>query len=100
MVITPSPCLKVKQAIEHPGQFSVGTTLKNWSIFGRRQQPPTSSVGWQIQGLQSWLSGMMRVPRILNVEKLVIFLRPKQSRCQLFLLLRSRFVVPASEAEG
>jgi len=38
MVITPSPCLKVKQAIEHPGQFSVGTTLKNWSIFGRRQQ--------------------------------------------------------------
>jgi len=37
MVITPSPCLKVKQAIEHPGQFSVGTTLKNWSIFGRRQ---------------------------------------------------------------
>ena len=37
MVITSAPCLKVKQAIEHPDQFSVGTTLKNWSIFGRRQ---------------------------------------------------------------
>jgi len=44
MVITPSPCLKVKQAIEHPGQFSVGTTLKNWSIFGRRQQPESRIV--------------------------------------------------------
>ena len=39
MVITLTPCLKVKQEIEHPGQFSSGTTFKNWSIFNRRQHP-------------------------------------------------------------
>ncbi|NCX13550.1 MAG: hypothetical protein EBW73_12210 [Betaproteobacteria bacterium] len=36
-MITSSPALKVSRRIEHPGQFSVGTTLKNWSIFVRHQ---------------------------------------------------------------
>ncbi|NCX23147.1 MAG: hypothetical protein EBX17_08200 [Betaproteobacteria bacterium] len=38
-MITSSPALKVSRRIEHPGQFSVGTTLKNWSIFVRHQHP-------------------------------------------------------------
>ena len=33
-----SPAENFSRQVEHPGQFSVGTTLKNWSIFNRRQQ--------------------------------------------------------------
>jgi len=39
----------VSRSIEHPGQFSSGTTLKKWSVFNRRQQG--SGLNWQ---MRSW----------------------------------------------
>ena len=71
-MITSAPCLKVKQAIEHPGQFSVGTTLKNWSIFGRRQHGKRQQFGEKPKTSDEKRARKSTANRILTVLKAML----------------------------